>query len=102
MSGIVSLSFEGVDGQMLLPSLPRLAVSTGSACSSGDLRPSYILKAVGLSDELARASLRISFGRFTTAGEIDTACGELWDKIPKLRRAGSMWQVRKSGSGGQS
>lgn len=92
--GILSVSFEGVDGHMLLPSLPGIAASTGSACSSSDLKPSYILKAIGLGDSLARASLRLSLGRFTTAAEIETALAEICLVVPKLQAAGSMWDVK--------
>ncbi len=82
--GIVSVSFNNVDPRLLLPTLSGIAVSTGSACASADLKPSYILKAIGLTDDQARASLRISFGRFTTLEEIDEACDEICLKVPKL------------------
>ncbi|MGN0916225.1 MAG: cysteine desulfurase family protein [Succinivibrio sp.] len=95
LPNILSLSFENVDGHMLLPTLSRIAASTGSACSSKDLKPSYILKAIGHSDDLARSSIRLSFGRFTTQEEIDVVISELKDKIPKLQAAGSMWTVRQ-------
>lgn len=64
LPNILSISFDGVDGHMLLPTLSNIAAST-EASSSSDLKPSYILKAIGLSDDEARASLRLSFGRFT-------------------------------------
>lgn len=83
--GILSVSFDGVDGSKLLPALNGIAASTGSACSSADLKPSYILKAIGLSDEMARASLRLSIGRFTTDEEIDRAIAEITAKVPRLR-----------------
>lgn len=95
LPNILSISFENIDGHMLLPTLSAIAASTGSACSSSNLKPSYILKAIGLSDEMARASIRLSFGRFTTQEDIDTVVNELNDKIPKLRESGSMWNVRK-------
>ena len=95
LPNIISISFENIDGHMLLPTLSAIAASTGSACSSSNLKPSYILKAIGLSDEMARASIRLSFGRFTTKDQIDTVVNELNDKIPKLRESGSMWNVRK-------
>lgn len=82
--GILSVSFNHVDGRVLLPTLNGIAVSTGSACASADLKPSYILTAIGLSDEQARASLRISFGRFTTKEEIQMAADEICLKVPKL------------------
>lgn len=85
--GILSVSFEDIDGKMLLPSLCNTACSTGSACSSADLKPSYILKGIGLSDELARASLRLSLGRFTTDEEIDIASADIASAVAKLRDA---------------
>ena len=84
LPGILSVSFNHVDGKALLPTLNGIAVSTGSACASADLKPSYILKAIGLSDDQARASLRISFGRFTTKEEIKLAADEICLKVPKL------------------
>ncbi len=83
--GILSVSFEDVDGAMLIPSLSKIAVSAGSACSSATLKPSYILTGIGLSEALARASLRISFGRFTTESEIDIACDDIEQTVAKLR-----------------
>lgn len=94
LPNILSISFEGVDGHMLLPTLSGIAASTGSACSSANLKPSYILKAIGHSDELARASVRLSFGRFTTQKDIDTVIKEITEKVPKLLQAGSMWTVK--------
>ncbi|MBQ9273204.1 MAG: aminotransferase class V-fold PLP-dependent enzyme [Succinivibrio sp.] len=93
--GILSVSFEGVDGHMLLPSLPGIAASTGSACASDDLKPSYVLKAIGHSDSLARASLRLSLGRWTTQEEIERALLEIQTVIPRLQQAGSMWNVKQ-------
>lgn len=84
--GILSVSFENVDGAMLIPSLSKIAVSAGSACSSATLKPSYILTGIGLSEELARASLRISLGRFTTESEIDIACDDIEQTVAKLRK----------------
>ncbi len=83
--GILSVSFEGINGRLLLPTLNGIAASAGSACASADLKPSYILTAIGHSDELARASIRLSLGRFTTAEEIDLAIKELQQKIPALK-----------------
>ena len=89
LPNILSVSFEGVDGRMLLPSLDGICASTGSACSSSSLEPSYILKAIGHSDELARASLRLSFGRFTTVEEVERLINELTSKVPLLAKTGS-------------
>lgn len=84
--GILSVSFENVDGAMLIPSLSKIAVSAGSACSSAILKPSYILTGIGLPEDLARASLRISLGRFTTESEIDIACDDIEQTVAKLRK----------------
>ena len=89
LPNILSVSFEGVDGRMLLPALDGICASTGSACSSSSLEPSYILKAIGHSDELARASLRLSFGRFTTVEEVERLINELTSKVPLLAKTGS-------------
>lgn len=83
--GIVNLSFEGVDGESLMLGLRELAVSSGSACASASLEPSYVLRALGVSDELAHSALRFSFGRFTTAEEIDFAIGEIGTVLERLR-----------------
>lgn len=96
LPNILSISFKGVDGHMLLPTLDRIAASTGSACSSANLKPSYILKAVGLSDDEARASIRLSFGRFTTEDDIDVVIDEITTKVPALIEQGSMWNVKKA------
>ncbi len=84
--GILSVSFRGIDGRRLLPELStRVAASAGSACSSSDLRPSYVLTAIGLDDDVARASLRLSIGRFTTKEEVDTAAEAIAQAVEKLR-----------------
>jgi cysteine desulfurase len=85
--GIVNLAFEGVDGETLLLSLRTLAVSSGSACMSATMEPSYVLRGIGLPDALAQSALRVSFGRFTTADDIDTAITALHDALPRLRAA---------------
>lgn len=85
LPGILNLAFDGCDGEMLLLSLRDLAVSSGSACNSASLSPSYVLKAIGLSDELAQSSLRFSLGRFTTEAEIDFAIEHIRQVVLKLR-----------------
>ena len=82
----LNVSFEGVDGDMLMVSLRNLAVSTGSACTSASVEPSYVLRAIGVSRELAHASIRFSLGRFTTEAEIDYAVGVIQKEVPELRK----------------
>lgn len=83
---ILSVSFPNIDGAMLLPSLTKTACSSGSACSSAELKPSYVLTAMGLSDDLARASLRLSIGRFTTEDDIRQAAADIIAVVNKLKR----------------
>lgn len=87
VSGILNVAFGGADGEMLLLSLRDLALSSGSACNSASMSPSYVLKAIGLSDEAAQASLRFSLGRYTTAEEIEFAIEHLRSVISKLQKA---------------
>jgi cysteine desulfurase len=83
---ILNLAFEGVDGESLLMALRNIAVSTGSACNSASVEPSYVLKGIGVPRALALASLRFSFGRFTTEADIDAALQALHHALPGLRR----------------
>lgn len=91
LPGAINISIAFVEGEVLLMSLKGLAISTGSACTSASLEPSYVLRALGLSDELAHSSLRFSFGRFTTAADVDTAVGELRNSVEKLRESSPAW-----------
>jgi cysteine desulfurase len=83
--GILNIGVEGVEGEALLLSLKDLALSTGSACNSASVEPSYVLHALGVPDELAHSSLRFTFGRYTTEEEVDFAAGQLSEAISKLR-----------------
>lgn len=83
--GHLNVAFGGCDGETLLLSLRDLAISSGSACNSASMSPSYVLKAIGLSDELAQASLRFSVGRYTTEEEIDFAIGHIRQVVGKIR-----------------
>ncbi len=83
---ILNLAFEGVDGESLLMALRNIALSTGSACNSASVEPSYVLKGIGVPRPLALASLRFSFGRFTTEADIDRAVDALQHALPGLRR----------------
>ena len=85
--GIANVSFADVDGESLLMSLRNLAVSTGSACASATLEPSYVLRAVGVSEMLALSSVRFSFGRYTTAEELENAATQVVDAVSRLRGA---------------
>lgn len=84
--GNINLSFSGIQAEDLMVGLRELAVSTGSACTSASVEPSYVLRALGLSDELAQASIRIGLGRFTTEAEVDFAAEKITAEVDKLRR----------------
>lgn len=95
--GILNISFAYVEGESLMMSLKDLAVSSGSACTSASLEPSYVLRALGLSDELAHSSLRISIGRFTTEEDIDRTSEQLHQAVDKLRELSPLWDMYKDG-----
>ncbi|TQV85709.1 IscS subfamily cysteine desulfurase [Exilibacterium tricleocarpae] len=102
LAGILNLSFAYVDGESLLMALKDLAVSSGSACTSASLEPSYVLRALGLDDALAHSSLRFSFGRFTTEAEVDVAIDKIHQAVTKLRELSPLWHSYKSGVGGSA
>ncbi|MFT5117794.1 MAG: cysteine desulfurase [Kiritimatiellia bacterium] len=93
----INISFAFVEGESLIMSLKDLAVSSGSACTSASLEPSYVLRALGLNDELAHSSLRFSFGRFTTAEEIDYALTQIHHAVDKLRELSPLWDMYQDG-----
>lgn len=93
--GNLNLSFAFVEGESLLLSLKDLAVSSGSACTSASLEPSYVLRALGLNDEMAHSSIRFSFGRFTTEEEIDFAANQVRVAVDKLRELSPLWSKLK-------
>lgn len=93
----VNASFNFVEGESLIMGVKGLAVSSGSACTSASLEPSYVLRALGRSDELAHSSLRMTIGRFTTAEEIDYAVSTLQDRVAKLRELSPLWEMFKDG-----
>lgn len=88
---VLNVSFEGVEGEALRACLPQLAVSSGSACSSATAEPSYVLRALGRSDELANASLRFSLGRGTSEQDIDTAAAAVVEQVRWLRELSPLW-----------
>ena len=87
--GNLNLSFAGLDGEALIAAMPGIAVSTGSACTSASVEPSYVLRALGIGDDLAGASIRIGLGRTTTEAEIDTAIETIAAAVTRLRRTGT-------------
>ncbi len=93
----LNISFAFVEGESLLMSLKDLAVSSGSACTSASLEPSYVLRALGLDDELAHSSIRFSFGRYTTEEEIDHVIEEIRVAVNKLRDMSPLWDMYKEG-----
>jgi len=97
ISGILNLSFNFIEGESLMMSLKDLAISSGSACTSASLEPSYVLRALGRHDELAHSSIRFSLGRFSTEAEIDYAIPLIRAKIDKLRELSPLWDMYKEG-----
>ncbi|SEK43303.1 cysteine desulfurase IscS [Colwellia chukchiensis] len=95
--GNLNVSFNFVEGESLIMALKDLAVSSGSACTSASLEPSYVLRALGLNDEMAHSSIRFSFGRFTTEAEIDYAIDLIKKAIGHLRDMSPLWEMYKDG-----
>ena len=93
----LNISFNFVEGESLIMGVKGLAVSSGSACTSASLEPSYVLRALGRSDELAHSSLRMTIGRFTTVEEIAYAVATLTDRVAKLRELSPLWDMYKDG-----
>ena len=93
----LNISFNFVEGESLIMAIKDVAVSSGSACTSASLEPSYVLRALGRNDELAHSSIRFSIGRFTTEEEIDFLVKLLHDKIGKLRELSPLWEMHKDG-----
>ncbi|QFI55430.1 IscS subfamily cysteine desulfurase [Aeromonas simiae] len=93
----LNVSFAYVEGESLIMALKDLAVSSGSACTSASLEPSYVLRALGMNDELAHSSIRFSIGRFTTEEEIDYAVKLIRDSIGRLREMSPLWEMFKDG-----
>ena len=97
LPGALNVSFAFVEGESLLMSLKDLAISSGSACTSASLEPSYVLRALGLNDELAHSSLRFSFGRFTTEENVDRAATSVRHAVDKLRELSPLWDMYQDG-----
>ena len=94
---IINVSFNFVEGESLMMSLKDLAVSSGSACTSATLEPSYVLRAIGRPDELAHSSIRFSIGRYTTEEDIDRVLAQIHDAVHKLRELSPLWDMFKEG-----
>ncbi|HTH41214.1 MAG TPA: aminotransferase class V-fold PLP-dependent enzyme, partial [Rhodocyclaceae bacterium] len=93
----LNVSFNFVEGESLMMAIKDVAVSSGSACTSASLEPSYVLRALGRSDELAHSSIRFSIGRFTTEEEIEYTVSHLQEKLTKLRELSPLWEMFKDG-----
>jgi len=95
--GNLNFSFAGIEGESMIMAIKNLAVSSGSACTSASLEPSYVLHSLGVEDELAHTSIRFGIGRFTTEEEIDYAINLLQEKINKLRELSPLWEMMQEG-----
>jgi cysteine desulfurase len=97
VAGNLNASFNFVEGESLIMALKDLAVSSGSACTSASLEPSYVLRALGRNDELAHSSIRFTIGRFTTQADIDHAAKLVREKVTKLRELSPLWEMHQEG-----
>jgi cysteine desulfurase len=97
VAGNLNISFAFVEGESLIMALKDLAISSGSACTSASLEPSYVLRAIGREDELAHSSIRFSLGRFTTEEEVDYAIAKIHSQVGRLRELSPLWDMFKEG-----
>lgn len=95
--GIVNMSFNYIEGESLMMALKGLAVSSGSACTSASLEPSYVLRALGMNDELAHSSIRFSIGRYTSEADIDATVESIKAAVNRLRELSPLWDMYKEG-----
>ena len=95
--GNLNLSFAYIEGESLMMGIKNLAVSSGSACTSASLEPSYVLKALGVEEELAHTSLRIGLGRFTTEEDVKTAVEQIVNEVKRLRSLSPLWEMAQEG-----
>lgn len=96
-SGNLNISFSAVEGESLIMAIKDCAVSSGSACTSASLEPSYVLRAIGVEEDLAHTSLRIGFGRFTTEEEVDYAINLITEQVTRLREMSPLWDMMQEG-----
>jgi cysteine desulfurase len=99
LPGNINLSFAYVDGDALLMAMKNIAVSSGSACTSATIEPSYVLKALGVPDDLAHSSIRFGLGRFNTAGEVDYAVAEVTEAVTRLRQLSPLYEMAEKSRG---
>jgi cysteine desulfurase len=95
--GNLNLSFAYVEGEGLMMGIKDLAVSSGSACTSASLEPSYVLRALGVEEEMAHTSLRLGLGRFTTIEEVDIAAQKIIKEVNRLRDMSPLWEMTREG-----
>jgi len=94
---ILNVSFNYVEGESLIMALKDLAVSSGSACTSSSLKPSYVLRSIGVKDELAHSSIRFSIGKYTSKKDIEYSLNLIYSAIKKLRMLSPLWEMYKEG-----
>ena len=95
--GNLNISFNFIEGESLIMAVKDMAVSSGSACTSASLEPSYVLRALGRDDELAHSSIRLTIGKYTTEEEIDYAIDLITTSVKKLRELSPLWEMHKDG-----
>jgi cysteine desulfurase len=95
--GCVNISFAYVEGESLLMGLKDIALSSGSACTSASLEPSYVLRALGVQEDIAHSSIRFGIGRFTTEEEVDKVLSEVEGIVTKLREMSPLWEMVQEG-----
>ena len=95
--GNLNISFSCVEGESLIMAIKDCAVSSGSACTSASLEPSYVLRAIGVEEDMAHTSLRIGFGRFTTEEEVDYMVNLLTQEVNRLRELSPLWEMINEG-----
>lgn len=96
-SGCVNLSFAYIEGESMLMALKDIALSSGSACTSASLEPSYVLRALGAEEDMAHSSIRFGIGRFTTEAEIDYAINRVVQHVGRLREMSPLWEMVQEG-----
>jgi cysteine desulfurase len=95
--GNINISFACVEGESLIMAIRDMAVSSGSACTSASLEPSYVLRAIGVEEDLAHTSIRVGFGRFTTEEEVDYALEMMIKEVTRLREMSPLWEMVNEG-----